>query len=152
MSQDLILYRKWVCLRLSRGLGAEAEFFRRMEWAFIHNRQHALKDIKESIKLSAKSESDILKFDATEWLKRFKSIDNFFRRTLGMRGVTLDWIYRDWRQAPVHRSRTQGDATPRMHALRRGCEGCLRCHCELDSWDVRLCQASSLRWIGRACR
>jgi hypothetical protein len=95
MSQDLILYREWVRLRLSRGLGAEAEFFRRTEWAFMHNWQHALKDIKGSIKLSAKSESDVLKFDAKDWLKWFKSIDNFFRRTLGMRGVTLDWIYRD---------------------------------------------------------
>jgi hypothetical protein len=27
-------------------------------------------------------------------LKWFKSIDNYFRRTLGVRGVTLDWVYR----------------------------------------------------------
>jgi hypothetical protein len=28
-------------------------------------------------------------------LKWFKLIDNYFRRTLGMRGVTLDWVYRE---------------------------------------------------------
>jgi hypothetical protein len=95
MSQDLILCREWVCLRLSQGLGAEAEFFRRTERAFINNWQRALKDIKESIKLPAKLESDILKFDAKGWLKWFKSLDNFFRRTLGVRGVTLDLIYQD---------------------------------------------------------
>jgi hypothetical protein len=95
MSEDLILYQEWVRLHLSRGLGAEAKFFKRMEWAFMYNWQRALKDIKESIKLSAKSESDVLKFDAKDWLKWFKSIDNFFRRTLGVRGVTLDWIYRE---------------------------------------------------------
>jgi hypothetical protein len=54
-----------------------------------------LKDIKESIRLSAKSESNVLKFDAKDWAKWFKSIDNYFRRTLGVQGVTLDWIYRD---------------------------------------------------------
>jgi hypothetical protein len=54
-----------------------------------------LKDIKESIRLSATSESDVLKFYAKDWAKWFKSIDNFFRRTLGVRSVTLDWIYRE---------------------------------------------------------
>jgi hypothetical protein len=93
MSQDLILYREWAHLHLSRGLGVEAEFFKRKECAFMHNWQHALKDIKESIRLSAKSESDVLKFDAKDWAKWFKSIDNFFGRTLGVRGVSLDWIY-----------------------------------------------------------
>jgi hypothetical protein len=58
------------------------------------NWQAALKDIKESIRLSAKSESDVLKFDAKDWLKWFKSIDNYFRRTLGVRGATLNWVYR----------------------------------------------------------
>jgi hypothetical protein len=80
---------------LSRGLGAKAESFKRKERAFMHNWQRALKDIKESIRLSAKSESDVLKFDAKDWAKWFKSIDNFFRGTLGMRGVTLNWIYRE---------------------------------------------------------
>jgi hypothetical protein len=61
----------------------------------MHNWQRALKDIKESIRLSAKSEFDVLKFDAKDWTKWFKSIDNFFRRTLGVRGETLDWIYRE---------------------------------------------------------
>jgi hypothetical protein len=95
MSPDLILYREWVRLRLSRGLGAEAESFKRKERAFMHNWQQALKDIKESIRLLAKSESDVLKFDAKDWAKWFKSIDNFFRGTLGVRGVTLDWIYQE---------------------------------------------------------
>jgi hypothetical protein len=90
MSQDLILYREWTRLRLSRGLSTEAGFFKRKERAFMHNWQRALKDIKESIRLSAKSESDILKFDAKDWTKWFKSVDNFFRRTLGVRGVTVD--------------------------------------------------------------
>jgi hypothetical protein len=95
MSQDLILYREWTPLRLSRGLGAEAESFKRKERAFMHNWQHALKDIKESIRLSAKSEPDVLKFDAKDWAKWFKSIDNFFRRMLGVWGATLNWIYRE---------------------------------------------------------
>jgi hypothetical protein len=82
---------------LSRGLGAEAESFKRKEWAFMHNWQRALKDIKESIRLSAKSESDVLKFDPKDWAKWFKLIDNFSRRTLGGQGVTLDWIY--WEEA-----------------------------------------------------
>jgi hypothetical protein len=59
------------------------------------NWQRALKDVKESIRLSAKSESDVLKFDAKDWAKWFKSIDNYFRRTLGVRGVTLGWVYRE---------------------------------------------------------
>jgi hypothetical protein len=94
MSQDLILYREWVRLRMSRGLSPEAESFTRRQRTFMNNWQRALKDIKESIRLSAKSESDVLKFDSKDWLKWFKSIDNYFRRTLGVRGVTLDWVYR----------------------------------------------------------
>jgi hypothetical protein len=95
MLQDLILYREWVCLRLSRGLSAESEFFTRKQRIFMNNWQRALRDIKESIRLSAKSESNILKFNAKDWLKWFKSIDNYFRCTLGVRGVTLYWIYRE---------------------------------------------------------
>jgi hypothetical protein len=67
----------------------------RKEQTFMYNWQRALRDIKESIRLSAKSESDVLKFDSKDWTKWFKSADNFFRRTLGVRGVTLDWIYRE---------------------------------------------------------
>jgi hypothetical protein len=66
--------------------------------------QRALKDIKESIKLSAKSESDVLKFDAKDWLKWFKLIDNYYRHTLGMRGVTLDWVYRE-QEEPTPRAK-----------------------------------------------
>jgi hypothetical protein len=80
---------------LSRGISPDAEFFTRRQQAFMYNWQRALKDIKESISLSAKSESDVLKFDAKDWTKWFKSIDNFFRRMLGVQGVTLDWIYRE---------------------------------------------------------
>jgi hypothetical protein len=95
MSQDLILYREWVHLRLSRSLSTESKFFTRKQCIFMNNWLRALKDIKESIRLSAKSESDVLKFDAKDWAKWFKSIDNYFRRTLGIRGVTLDRIYRE---------------------------------------------------------
>jgi hypothetical protein len=52
-------------------------------------------DIKESIRLATKSESEVIKFDAKDWLKWYKSIVNHFRRTLGMRGVTLDWVYQE---------------------------------------------------------
>jgi hypothetical protein len=81
MSQHLILYRDWACLRFSQGLGAEG------------SDQCTLKDIKESLKLVTKLESDVLKFDSKDWLKWFKSIDNYFRRMLSMQGVTLDWVY-----------------------------------------------------------
>jgi hypothetical protein len=50
----------------------------------MNNWQRALKDIKESIRLLAKSESDVLKFDAKDWVKWFKSINNYFRCTLGV--------------------------------------------------------------------
>jgi hypothetical protein len=93
MSQDLILYREWVRLRMSRGLSPGAESFTRWRRTFMNNWQRALKDIKESMRLSAKSESDVLKFDSKDWLKWFKSIDNYFRCTLSVRGVTLDWVY-----------------------------------------------------------
>jgi hypothetical protein len=61
----------------------------------MNNWQRALKDIKESIRLLAKSESDVLKFDTKDWAKWFKSIDNYFRRALGVRGVTLNWVDRE---------------------------------------------------------
>jgi hypothetical protein len=54
-----------------------------------------LTDIKEAIRLASKSESEVIKFDAKDWLKWYKSIDNHFRCMLGMRGVTLDWVYRE---------------------------------------------------------
>jgi hypothetical protein len=94
MSQDLILYRNWVNLRMSRGLGAEAADFKRKERTFMYNWQRALTDIKESVRLASKSESEVTKFNAKDWLKWYKSIDNHFRRTLGVRGVMLDWVYR----------------------------------------------------------
>jgi hypothetical protein len=95
MSQDLILYRNWVNLRISRGLGTEAVDFKRKERTFMYNWQRALTDIKESVRLASKSESEVIKFNAKDWLKWYKSIDNHFRRTLGVRGVTLDWVYRE---------------------------------------------------------
>jgi hypothetical protein len=78
---------------LSWGLGAEATDFKRLERAFMYIWQCALKDIKESILFVPKSESDVIKFDAKDWLKWYKLIDNYFRRTLSMRGVTLNWVY-----------------------------------------------------------
>jgi hypothetical protein len=59
----------------------------------MYNWQSALNDIKENIKLMTKSESDILKFDAKDWLKWYNSIDNYLRHTLGVQGVMLVWIY-----------------------------------------------------------
>jgi hypothetical protein len=56
----------------------------RRQRTFMNNWQRALKDIKESIRLSAKSESDILKFNTKDWAKWYKLIDNYFRRTLSM--------------------------------------------------------------------
>jgi hypothetical protein len=68
--------------------------FTRRQRTFMNNWQRALNDIKESVRLASKSESDVLRFDSKDWLKWFKSIDTYFRRTLGVRGVTLDWVYR----------------------------------------------------------
>jgi hypothetical protein len=78
MSQDLILYRNWVNLRISRGLGTEAADFKRKERTFMYNWQRALTDIKESVRLASKSESEVIKFNAKDWLKWYKSIDNHF--------------------------------------------------------------------------
>jgi hypothetical protein len=115
----------------------EAEFFKRTERAFMYNWQRASKDLKESIRLSAKSESDALKFNAKDWLKWFKSIGKYFRRTLGVRGVTLDWIYREEAfpkpQIPIVRCQTEGDTSPRRQPFQRGLEGRIRCGCLLDS-------------------
>jgi hypothetical protein len=95
MSQDLILYRNWVNLRMSRGLRAEAADFKQKEHTFMYNWQRALTDINESVRLTSKSESKVIKFNAKDWLKWYKSINNHFRCTLGVRGVTLDWVYRE---------------------------------------------------------
>jgi hypothetical protein len=80
---------------MSRGLVVEATDFKRKERTFMYNWQHALTDIKESVRLASKSESEVIKFNAKDWLKWYKSIDNHFRRTLGVRGVMLDWVYRE---------------------------------------------------------
>jgi hypothetical protein len=62
---------------------------------FMYNWQHALTDIKESVRLALKSESEVIKFNAKDGLKWYKSIDNHFRCTLGMQGVTLNWVYQE---------------------------------------------------------
>jgi hypothetical protein len=80
---------------MSRGLGAEATDFKRKESTLMYNWQRALTDIKESVRLASKSESKVIKFNVKEWLKWYKLIDNHFRRTLGVRGVMLDWVYRE---------------------------------------------------------
>jgi hypothetical protein len=95
MSQELILYWNWVNPRLSRGLSAEALDFKWKECQFMYNWQRALIDIKESVRLASKSESEVLKFDAKDWLKWYTLINNYFRRTLGVRGITLNWVYRE---------------------------------------------------------
>jgi hypothetical protein len=51
--------------------------------------------VHEAVRLASKLESEVIKFNAKDWLKWYKSIDNHFRRTPGMRGVTLDWVYRE---------------------------------------------------------
>jgi hypothetical protein len=61
----------------------------------MYNWQRALMDIRESIKLATKSESNVLKFDAKDWLKWYKSIDKHFRCMLGVQGVMLGWVYRE---------------------------------------------------------
>jgi hypothetical protein len=73
----------------------EAAGFKRKERTFMCNWQRALTDIKESVRLASKSESEVIKFNVKDWLKWYKSINNHFRRTLGVRGVTLDWVYRE---------------------------------------------------------
>jgi hypothetical protein len=64
MSQDLILYRNWVNLRMSRGLAVEATDFKWKERTFMYNWQRTLTDIKESVRLASKSESMVIKFNA----------------------------------------------------------------------------------------
>jgi hypothetical protein len=59
---------------------------------FMYNWKHALKDISESVKLATKSESDGIKFNAKDWLKWLKLINNHFSCRLGVRGVTLNWV------------------------------------------------------------
>jgi hypothetical protein len=54
---------------LSRGLSTEVTDFKRTERAFMINWQSASKDIATSIKLSAKSESEVLKFNAKDRMK-----------------------------------------------------------------------------------
>jgi hypothetical protein len=44
-----------------------------------------------STKLSSKSESKVIKFNAKDWLKWHKSSDDYFRWMIGIQGVTLDW-------------------------------------------------------------
>jgi hypothetical protein len=85
MSQDQILYQNWLNLLLLRGLGAEAMDFKRLERTFMYSWQCALTDIKESVRHATKSKSEVIKFDMKDWLKWYKSINNHFRRTLGMR-------------------------------------------------------------------
>jgi hypothetical protein len=78
-----------------RGLRAEAMDFKRMEHTIMYNWQCTLTDIKEAVRLTSKLECKVIKFDAKDWLKWYKSIDNHFRCTLGMQHVMLDWVYRE---------------------------------------------------------
>jgi hypothetical protein len=80
---------------MSRGLGAEAADSKRKEHMFMYNWQRALTDIKEAVRLVSKSESEVIKLNAKDWLKWYKLIDNHVRQMLGVRGVMLDWIYQE---------------------------------------------------------
>jgi hypothetical protein len=75
MSQGLILYRNWVNVRMSRGLGAERADFKQKERMFMYKWQRALTDIKESVRLASKSESKVIKFNAKSqgWQSRVQS-------------------------------------------------------------------------------
>jgi hypothetical protein len=37
----------------------------------------------------------VIKFNPKDWSGWYRSIDSYFGRTLGVRGVTLDWVYRE---------------------------------------------------------
>ena len=94
LATDLILYRDWVSLRLARGLRAEATNFRQSQRQFMLDWRRESKDIRAAIK-NASAEPEVEKFNQKDWLKWYHSIDNYFRRTLGVRGVTVDWVYRE---------------------------------------------------------
>jgi hypothetical protein len=93
LAADLILYQDWVCLRLSWGLSAEAANFRRSERQFMVDWRRKSKEIKVSLKQATKSELEVLQFNQKYWVKWYNSIDSYFRRTLGVRSVAVDWIY-----------------------------------------------------------
>jgi hypothetical protein len=92
LAADLILYQDWVCLQLSWGLSAEAANFRRSERQFMVDWRRKSKEIVVSLKQATKSESEVLQFNQKYWVKWYNSIDSYFRRTLGVRGVAVDWI------------------------------------------------------------
>jgi hypothetical protein len=52
------------------------------------------KDIEAALK-NASKEPEVKKFNQKDWLKWYNSIDSYFRRTLGVRGITVDWVYRE---------------------------------------------------------
>jgi hypothetical protein len=94
LATDRILYRDWVRLRLARGLRAGATDFRRSQRQFMLDWRRESKDIRAAIK-NASAEPEVEKFNQKDWLKWYHSIDSYFRRTLGVRGVTVDWVYRE---------------------------------------------------------
>jgi hypothetical protein len=50
------------------------------------------KDIEAALK-HASTEPEVEKFNQRDWLKWYNSIDSHFRRTLGVQGITVDWVY-----------------------------------------------------------
>jgi hypothetical protein len=89
LATDLILYRDWVSLRLARGKGAAAADFRQSQRQFMLDWRRESKDIRAAIK-NASAEPEVEKFNQKDWLKWYHSIDSYFRRTLGVWGVTVD--------------------------------------------------------------
>jgi hypothetical protein len=53
---------------------------------------HASKDIEAALR-HASTEPEVEKFKQKDWLKWYNSIDSHFRQMLGVRGVTVDWVY-----------------------------------------------------------
>jgi hypothetical protein len=123
MSQDLILYQNWVNLWILRGLAVEATDFKRKERTFMYNWQRALTDIKESVRLASKSESEVIKFNA-KGLVEVVQVDRqplqaHARRAKGNARLGLPGAARTkaWRQVPINCCQTQGDAHPQWPPL-----------------------------------
>jgi hypothetical protein len=45
--------------------------------------------------ISSVTATELIKFDPKDWLQWYISINHYFRRTVEIRGVPLDWVHRD---------------------------------------------------------
>jgi hypothetical protein len=52
------------------------------------------KDIEAALR-HASTEPEVEKFNQKNWLKWYNSIDSHFRCMLGVRGITVDWVYHE---------------------------------------------------------